>query len=61
MLHVPPNILFWASSFFLASRLLPEPQLEHTSINLNLQTSQLIPHAPVGIFHLALLFLPDRM
>ena len=49
MAHVPPNILRCAASFCSASRLLPDPQLEHVPSRFNLQTSQLIPQVPVGI------------
>jgi hypothetical protein len=47
--HVPPRILCCTSSFSSASALFPGPQLEQMFSDLNLQTSQLIPHAPVGM------------
>jgi hypothetical protein len=49
MAQVLPNILRCAASFCSASGLLPGPQLEHVPSRFNLQTSQLMPHAPVGI------------
>jgi hypothetical protein len=47
---VLPRILSWAASFFSASILVPGPQDEQVPRRFNLQTSQLIPQAPVGIF-----------
>jgi hypothetical protein len=49
MEQVLPNILRCAASFCSASRLFPDPQLEHVPSRFNLQTSQLIPQAPVGM------------
>jgi hypothetical protein len=46
---VLPNNLRCAASFCSASGLLPDPQLEHVPSKFNLQTSQLIPQAPVGM------------
>jgi hypothetical protein len=53
MEQVLPNCRCWATSFFSASRLVPGPQLEQDPSKFSLQTSQLIPQAPVGIVHLA--------
>jgi hypothetical protein len=47
--QVLPNNRCWAISFFSASALVPDPQLEQVSNRFNLQTSQLIPQAPVGM------------
>jgi hypothetical protein len=49
MAQVLPNSFCWAASFFSACRLRPGPQLEHVPSRHNLQTSQSIPQAPVGI------------
>jgi hypothetical protein len=45
----PPNNRCWAVSFFSAAALVPDPQLEQVPNKFNLQTSQLIPQAPVGM------------
>jgi hypothetical protein len=47
--QVLPNNRCWAASFFSASALMPEPQLEQFPNRFNLQTSQFIPQAPVGM------------
>jgi hypothetical protein len=44
-----PNSFFCVSSFEIASRLVPAPQLEQVPMTFNLHTSQFIPHAPVAI------------
>jgi hypothetical protein len=44
-----PSNRCWAASFLPASRLVPGPQLEQVPSKFNLQTSQLIPHAPVDM------------
>jgi hypothetical protein len=49
MAQVPPINRCWAASFFAAWELVPGPQLEQVPSKFNLQTSQLIPQAPVGI------------
>jgi hypothetical protein len=49
MAQVPPNKRIWAASFCAAWELVPGPQLEQVPSKFNLQTSQLIPQAPVGI------------
>ena len=49
IVQLSPKILFWASSFLLASKLLPDPHDEQVPKSLNLHTSQFIPQAPVGI------------
>jgi hypothetical protein len=53
MAQVFPNSLCWAASFCAASGLWPDPQLEHVPNKFNLQTSQLIPQAPVGILQVS--------
>jgi hypothetical protein len=49
MAQVLANNFCCTASFRSASRLLPDPQLEHVPSRFNLQTSQLMPQAPVGI------------
>jgi hypothetical protein len=49
MEQVLPSNRCWAASFFSASGLVPGPQLEQVPSKFNLQTSQLIPQAPVGM------------
>jgi hypothetical protein len=49
MAQVLPNNVCCAASFCSACGLLPDPQLEHVPSRFSLQTSQLMPQAPVGI------------
>jgi hypothetical protein len=43
-----PSSRIWAASFLADSELLPGPHVEQMPSILSLQTSQLIPQAPVG-------------
>lgn len=44
-----PISRFWAADLRDPSALMPEPQVEQVPRKFSLQTSQLIPQAPVGI------------
>jgi hypothetical protein len=45
-----PSSRFWADDLRDPSALMPEPQVEQAPLKFSLQTSQLIPQAPVGMF-----------
>jgi len=47
--QVPPSSRCWAASFAAAWTLFPGPQEEQVPNKFSLQTSQLMPQAPVGM------------